>query len=87
MTYVVNIDMEYTTIQISHATREKLARLREYRRETYDEVLGRLVNLVPLGDEEGEYTDEFRASWMRAHDDLRKGRVVPHEEVKKRLGL
>jgi len=46
--------------------------LREYARETYDEPINKLLGLVPSGEEEGEYTAEFRASWIRAHEDLRK---------------
>ncbi|MEM3030181.1 MAG: hypothetical protein QXH27_00445 [Candidatus Micrarchaeia archaeon] len=74
-------------IRLRSETAAKLAALREYARETYDELINKLLGLVPLGDEEGASTAEFRASWMRAHEDLRKGRVVSHAEVQRRLGL
>ena len=35
--------MEYTTIQIRKETREKLKKLRITKRETYDEIIDRLV--------------------------------------------
>jgi len=35
--------MEYTTIQIRKETREKLKKLRITKRETYDEIINRLM--------------------------------------------
>jgi predicted CopG family antitoxin len=37
------IFMEYTTIQIRKETREKLKKLRITKRETYDEIINRLM--------------------------------------------
>ena len=79
--------MSYTTIQITDATRLRLARLKEYVKGTYDDVLNTLLDLVPAGDAEGEYTDEFRASLLRSIGDLRHGRTHSSEDVRKRLGL
>ncbi|VVC02760.1 Uncharacterised protein [Candidatus Burarchaeum australiense] len=79
--------MGYTTIQILPETRKKLAGLKMYDRQTYDELLNALMSLVPKGDEEGEYGDEFRAGLLRARIDLAEGRTISHEELKKRLGL
>ncbi len=79
--------MAMTTIQIRQATRAKLARLKSSRRETYDELLNKLLALVPEGDEEGRYTQAFRVGLLEARLDIKEGRVVAHEDVKKRLGL
>ncbi|MFH1285989.1 MAG: hypothetical protein ABIH99_05405 [Candidatus Micrarchaeota archaeon] len=79
--------MSHTTIRVSGETLQKLAAMREYARETYDEVINKLLDLVPSGDDEGEYTEEFKASWMRAHEDLKKGRIISHAELKKKLGV
>jgi len=35
--------MDYTTIQLRKETREKLKRLRITKRETYDEIINRLI--------------------------------------------
>ena len=77
----------YTTIQLSKETREKLSALKTYERESYDELLRELLALVPSGDEEGEYTGEFRAGLLRARLDLKHGKAVSHAELKKRLGI
>lgn len=76
-----------TTIQVSSATRERLSRLKSSARETYDEVLNRLLALIPEGDEEGTYTAAFRVGLLNARLDVKEGRLTDHEAVKKRLGL
>jgi hypothetical protein len=76
-----------TTIQLREETRLKLARLKSTARETYDEVLNKLLALVPEGDEEGRYTQAFRVGLLEARLDIQEGRVVPLREARKRLGL
>ena len=79
--------MDYTSIQIRPRTRQRLAKLRVFRRETYDEILNKLIDAIPLGDDEGEYTSDFIEGLMQARRDIRGGRLVSHEELKRRLGL
>jgi hypothetical protein len=79
--------MRLTTIQISIETRERLGKLKIYKRVTYDEIISALMDLIPKGDEEGEYTDEFRTSLLRSLLDIRSGRTHSAAEVRKRLGL
>lgn len=79
--------MSTTSIQIDSKTREKLARLKSGPRETYDELLNKLLSLVPEGDDEGRYSDEFRAKLLDARLDTAAGRVHTSAEVKRRLGL
>jgi len=79
--------MSTVTIQVSSGTRQKLARLKSGPRETYDELIRKLLALIPDGDEEGLYVETFRVSLLDARLDIKEGRVVAHEEVKRRLGL
>ena len=79
--------MATTTIQISPTTRERLARLKSHPRETYDELLNKLLALVPAGDEEGLYTHAFRVGLLNARLDIKEGRVTIHARVKRQLGL
>ncbi len=76
-----------TTIQVTPATRERLSRLKSSPRETYDELLNKLLRLIPEGDEEGQYSEEFRIGLLNARIDIREGRLVAHDQVKKQLGL
>ena len=79
--------MDYTTIQISRTTREKLNGLRAYKRMTYDELLNALISLIPEGDDEGVYNDDFKASLLRGLMDVKEKKTQPIEEVKKQLGI
>jgi hypothetical protein len=76
-----------TTIQVTPATRERLAALKSSPRETYDELLNKLLTLIPRGDDEGAYSDAFRMGLLNARLDIRSGRLTEHEQIRKRLGL
>ena len=78
--------MSVTTIQINSTTREKLAKRKSSSRETYDELINKLLALVPEGDEEGTYTHAFRLGLLQARLDIKEGRVLSHDELKRRLG-
>ncbi len=77
---------EFTTIQITKNRREQLANLR-YGRETYDELIGALLQLVPSGDDEGNYSNDFRSSLVRGLLDIRHGRTYTSSDVRQRLGI
>jgi len=77
----------YTTIQLTKDTREKLNKLRLYKRATYDEIINALIDLIPEGDDEGKYTSEFKASLLRGLLDIRHGRTYKSGEVRAKLGL
>lgn len=79
--------VKYTSIQIHPNTRKSLARLKSSHRQTYDEIINKLLELVPRGDEEGRYTDDFRVGLLDSLVDFKEGRSASHDEVKKRLGL
>lgn len=79
--------MALTTIQLRVATRLRLARLKRHGRESYDELLNRLMAMVPEGDEEGAYTEAFRSDLLEARAQVRRGKLVILSVVKKRLGL
>ena len=42
--------------------------------------------VIPLGDDEGTYTSEFRIGLLNARLDLKKGNLISHEVLKKQLG-
>ena len=61
--------------------------LRAHKRMTYDELLNALMSLIPEGDEEGFYTEDFRASLLRGLLDVKEKKIHTTEEVKKQLGI
>ena len=70
-----------TTIQVSENVKKHLDRLRLHGRETYDEVLDRLL------EDFEELSEETKRKIEEARKDIKAGRLVSHEEVKRRLGL
>ncbi len=78
-------DYTYTTIQITKQTRDKLNRLKPYKRLTYEELISALVDLIPEGDDEGKYNPDFRMSILHSLLDTVHGRVYTTNEVKKQL--
>jgi hypothetical protein len=58
-------------IRMSAPTRKRLAALKRSPHETYDELVNKLVDLVPLGDEEGTCRDAFRPGLLDARLEIR----------------
>jgi hypothetical protein len=84
----VVIVSRYTTVQLEKGTKEKLAEMREYSRETYDEIVNKLIKIAELvqGDE-GELTEEAKKAIARGRADFKAGRSKPLTQVIKELGL
>ena len=76
-----------TTIQLEKKTRDELSSLKAYKRESFDDVLKKLLYMIPKGDDEGEYKDEFRAELLESYYEARTGKGIPFEDIKKELGL
>lgn len=79
--------MGYTSIQIDKHTRERLNELKLTSRQTYDEILNVLMDLVPSEDDEGKYSSEFRYSLLKGMLDIRHGKTSSIKDVKERLGI
>ncbi len=76
-----------TTIRLETSTKNGLELLKEHKREAFDEVVSKLLALVPEGDEEGKYSDKFRAGLLDALFDANQGEYVSLGGLKKGLGL
>ncbi len=66
-----------TTIQISDNVKVVLNRMKMMERETYNEVIERMI----------EDDLELNEKTKKEIEEARKGKSVSHAEVKKRLGL
>lgn len=79
--------MPITTIQLDSKTRKRLAALKANPKQSYDELIRNLMSLIPEGDEEGRFTDEFRGRLLAAEVESQQGRAIPHAEAMRLLGL
>jgi len=77
-----------TTIQIPVKLKKQLDLFKDYPRETYSDVIQKLV-LCAREDEESklELSDETLRDVEEAREDFKRGRVYTTKQLKKELGL
>ena len=75
-----------TTIQLEEKIKQQLDELKNHPRETYNEVLKRLVKIA-TEEAEGELSPQTIKNIQKSLEDVKAGRVSSHKEVKKRLAL
>jgi predicted transcriptional regulator len=75
--------MEKTTIQLSSATLERLKMLKSFDRQSYDELIGNLIeNMEEETLGEGEISEI-----QKGLEDIKKGRTYSISAVAKELGI
>lgn len=79
--------MESTTIKIHEDTKHNLDYFREYKNESYDELIKKLVYIVNTCKEEPELSKQTIEAIEKARERIKKGKFLTESEAKKRLGL
>jgi len=79
--------MQATTIKIHQNTKSQLDRFREYKNESYDELIKKMVYIVKIGKRNPELSVETINAIEKARDRIKRGRFLTEVEAKKRLGL
>ena len=79
--------METTTIKIHEETKTQLDRFREYKNESYDEVIKKVVFIAKTCAKQPELSKETIENIEKARERLRKGKFLTEDEARKRLGL
>lgn len=75
--------MEKTTIQINFETLERLKSLKNFERQSYDELLNSLINNC----EEERLSEEEINEIQKGLEDVKKGKVYPIGVVARELGI
>ncbi len=79
---------ETTTIQISVKLKKELTSFKDYNRETYADVIEKLISIAKEdGETNLELSKETLKDIAEARDDIKKGRVYSSKQIKKELGL
>lgn len=73
----------HTTIQLKTSTLERLKYFKEFSKESYDEV----INKVMDGQEEGELSEETIRHIKIAMKELKEGKGRPLEEFAAEMGI
>lgn len=76
-----------TTIKIHQDTKTQLDRLREYKNETYDELIKKVLFIVETLKTKPELSRETVEAIEKSRERIKKGKFLTEAEAKKRLGL
>lgn len=76
-----------TTIRINPQTKAQLDGLRQYKSESYDELLRKLLYLVKMCEKEPKLSQKTIKEIKEARERIKKGEFYTEEEAKKILGL
>ncbi len=87
MVYLSISDKMNTTIKLEDKTKHNLDLFREYKNETYDEIVKKLVFIAQNIRKEPELSVETIKDIEKARERIRKGDFLTLDETKKRLGL
>ncbi len=79
--------MNATTIKINLDTKHQLDQFREYKRETYDELIRKMIYIVKKVKTKPELSKEAIIAIENARKRIKAGKFVTEEEAKKRLGF
>ena len=79
--------MDICTVRMHTATKTHLDRYREYRNESYDEVVMKLVNIADTCKKEPELSRDAIERIEAARKRMKAGNYLTEAEARKRLGL
>lgn len=82
-----DVFMSDTTIKIRDDTKFELDTFREYKNESYDEVLKKVIFIAKNVKKDPELSKETIEAIEKARERIRKGKFVTEAEAKKRLGF
>lgn len=79
--------MSATTIKLQMETKFQLDTFREYKNESYDEVINKLVYIVKNTKKNPELSKETIIAIEKARERIKKGNFLTEEQAIKRLGF
>jgi flagellar motor component MotA len=79
--------MSATTIKLQTVTKNQLDLFREYKNESYDEVINKLVYIAKNTKKHPELSKETIIAIERARERIKKGSFISEEQAIKRLGF
>ena len=76
-----------TTIRINPNTKEELDNFRQYKNESYDELLRKVIHIAKTCEKEPKLSQKTIQEIKEARERIKKGDFYTEEEAKKILGL
>jgi len=79
--------MDATTIKVHEDTKAQLDKFREYKNESYDEVIKKMIYIAKKAKTQPELSKEAIIAIEKARKRIKAGNFVSEEEARKRLGF
>ena len=77
-----------TSIQIHKSTLDRLKGFKEYQRETYDELINKLMKIVEfISKKEPELKEEIMEEIEEARKEIREGKGISTKQLIKEMGI
>lgn len=76
-----------TTIKLNENTKSQLDLFREYKNESYDEVVQKIVYIAKMCKTQPKLSQETIEQIERARTRIKRGKFLTEPEARKRLGL
>ncbi len=76
-----------TTIRLNNATKEQLDSFKQYKNESYDELVRKLIYLAKMCEKKPELSKKTILEIKEARERIKKGEFYTEDEAKKILGL
>lgn len=74
-----------TSIQLENKTKSRLEKMKTFPKESYDDVVNRLLNVAE--DDEGILSQQTIKDLEKALSEVKSGKLLSHNQVKKKHGL
>lgn len=79
---------DLTSIQINKSTLNKLKNFKDYKRETYDELLNKLMKIIEfISKREPELKEEVINEIEEARKEIKEGKGISTKQLIKELGI
>ena len=76
-----------TTIRLNNSTKEQLDSFKQYKSESYDELVRKLIYLAKMCEKHPELSQKTIFEIKEARERIKKGEFYTEKEAKKILGL
>ncbi|MEK6823459.1 MAG: hypothetical protein AABY06_00330 [Nanoarchaeota archaeon] len=76
-----------TTIRLNVQTKEDLDKFKQYKNESYNELIRKLIYIVKLCENEPKLSQKTIKEIKEAREKVKKGKFYTEAEAKKILGL
>ncbi|MFH1307583.1 MAG: hypothetical protein ABIH72_01910 [archaeon] len=76
-----------TTIKLNSKTKEELDSYRQYKNESYDELVRKLIYLAKTCEKEPKLSQKTLQEIKEARERIKKGEFYTEQEAKKIFGL